>query len=680
MEVLPRSHAVVFTNRGLANLRQPCSKKERTKQQRKDRSKQQSRIFKKTAAQTKHSQNERASVLSMLCKVGAAGDQQLAESSDSQVASPRHIEGEREVENQVADIGSYVKLIQRDVFYGRIAAGSPWVRPDDPFRTAAAMNKQRHENGERCLDGDEALKLVLRPAVFVWAPEKIFPGVRVKCPSCGQACSTSFWGDTRTLHGASSQSLYVATRHQCSKCTACGKNGKANTKQKKSFLADSAAVLSLLPTHVRTAWSLVDTGKMLCDASLGDFIRSCATRCSWAAIAKIIHEQKETAWTRDVVLRYLHLCDFLGIAPCSKIPEKLPSQYALPEKWVRNFYMMDYRARENEIDKELGAEVGDDIMMVDWTEKAATRCSANYLFNVMAGSKKVLASVLTQSASPWEIQSLLGKLREAGVEPKVLYVDCECCGAWPSILKQVWPKAAVRLDALHALKRLTETTTSTQHPKHGKFCRMLSEAVFSHDLGVLRRLQRAVARHGMDALPQGVKRAFVPRVIKDAPRIARSIDHIIDMFAKESDDAAGTLITAGTRNAWVHLREHVSKGCLCDPPNVNLHMHVDNAPLEIGGETFRRVISLRGTSRLEGYHGHQKLWLGTFGIHGREAGEALLTDGRLRWNRERGNEAAAGSEQVPSVFAAKLLADVRRLRQQDPTFGSTRQGNHLENA
>ena len=89
MEVLPRSHSVVFTNRGLANLRQPCSKKERTKQQRKDRAKQQSKIFKNSAAQIKHSQNERASVLSMLCKVGAAGDQQLAESSNSQVCTQR---------------------------------------------------------------------------------------------------------------------------------------------------------------------------------------------------------------------------------------------------------------------------------------------------------------------------------------------------------------------------------------------------------------------------------------------------------------------------------------------------------------------------------------------------------------------------------------------------------------
>jgi len=209
---------------------------------------------------------------------------------------------------------------------------------------------------------------------------------------------------------------------------------------------------------------------------------------------------------------------------------------------------------------------------------------------------------------------------------------------------------------------------------------MLSEAMFSYDLGVLRRLQTAVVRHGMGAPPQGMKRARVPRIIKDAPRIIRSIDHIMDIFDKDSDDAAGALITAGTRNAWANLREHVSKGCLCDPPNVNLHMYVDSAPLEVGGEVFRRVISLRGTSRLEGYHGHQKLWLGTLGIHGREAGVALLTDGLLRWNRERGNEAATGSEQVPSVFAGGLLSEARRLRQQAPGAASTREGDRLDDA
>ncbi len=680
MQVLPRCRPAVFTNRTLATLRRPRIKKVHTKRWQKARAKQDSSMLMKGAAQNARSQGERASIISLLCQVDGAGDQQRDKTQGPQAASPHRPRGEGEVENQVADIGVYVKSIQHDVFYGGVAVGSPWVCPENPFQTAAAINKKRHETGERHLDGKEALNLVLRPAMFLWAPEKIFPGVRVKCPSCGQVCSTSFWGDIRTLHGTSAQSLYVATRHQCSKCKACGKKKGAKTKQKKSFLADSAAVLSLLPMHVRSAWSLVDTGQVLCDASLGDLLRSCATKCSWAAMAKVIHEQKDSAWTRDVVLRYLHLCDFLGIAPCSSVPRKLPSQYALTEKWVRNFFVTDYRTREREVDKELGAEVGDDIMMVDWTKKAASRCSASYLFNVMAGSKKVLASVLTRSAGPWEVQGLLTRLRDQGVKPKVFYVDDECCGAWPSILKQVWPQATVRLDALHALRRLTQTTSSTQHPRHGKFCSMLSEAVFSYDLGILRRLQTAMARHGMGAPPQVMKRAHVPRVIKDAPRIIRSIDHIMDVFDKDCDDAAGALITADTRNAWANLREHVSKGCLCDPPDVNLHMYVDSTPLEVGGELFRRVESLRGTSRLEGYHCHQKLWLGTLGTHGREAGIALLTDGCLRWNRERGNEAATGSEQVPSVFAGGLLSEARRLRQQAPGAASTREGDRLDDA
>ena len=217
MQVLPRNHPVVFTKRALATSRQPRIKKVRAKQKQKARAKQHSKTLKNSIAQRTRSQGERVSVFSLLCKVGAAGDQQREETLCPQAASPHCPRGKGEVKNQVADIGSYVKSIQHDVFYGRVAAGTLWVLPDNPFHVAAAINKQRQETGERRLDGEEMLKLVLRPAMFVWAPEKIFPGVRVKCPLCGQVCSTRFWGDARTLHGTFAQSLCVATRHQCNK-------------------------------------------------------------------------------------------------------------------------------------------------------------------------------------------------------------------------------------------------------------------------------------------------------------------------------------------------------------------------------------------------------------------------------------------------------------------------------
>ena len=85
------------------------------------------------------------------------------------------------------------------------------------------------------------------------------------------------------------------------------------------------------------------------------------------------------------------------------------------------------------------------------------------------------------------------------------------------------------------------------------------------------------------------------------------------------------------------------KGCLSDPTNMKVaeagHM------VTIGGDCFRVLQSLRGTSPVEGLHAHQKQWLGTFAQHTVDVGEALLRDGAERWN-------LAKSERTPSVHSA----------------------------
>ena len=83
----------------------------------------------------------------------------------------------------------------------------------------------------------------------------------------------------------------------------------------------------------------------------------------------------------------------------------------------------------------------------------------------------------------------------------------------------------------------------------------------------------------------------------------------------------------------------------------------------IGGETFNSVRKQRGTSSLEGYHSHQKRWLGPLGTHAPEAGLALLTDGNLRWNRQRSNDSLSEREQIPAVFGPGLLQEVQRFKE-----------------
>ena len=100
-------------------------------------------------------------------------------------------------------------------------------------------------------------------------------------------------------------------------------------------------------------------------------------------------------------------------------------------------------------------------------------------------------------------------------------MDDECCGAWQDVLKAAWPDIHVRLDAMRAIRRLTQTATSTQHPWRGQFCRMLSEAIFTDDEEALKRLRSACKQAGLrNSLP---KQKYVPRVIVDPPRIIKFI-------------------------------------------------------------------------------------------------------------------------------------------------------------
>ena len=68
---------------------------------------------------------------------------------------------------------------------------------------------------------------------------------------------------------------------------------------------------------------------------------------------------------------------------------------------------------------------------------------------------------------------------------------------------------------------------------------------------------------------------------------------------------------------------------------MNVSMNQFGEEVNIGGEKFKRIRTLRGASALEGFHNHQKQWLGCLARHAADAGSALLADGAVRWNRKR---------------------------------------------
>ena len=286
-----------------------------------------------------------------------------------------------------------------------------------------------------------------------------------------------------------------------------------------------------------------------------------------------------------------------------------------------------------EVDADFTTEVGDDVLRLDWTCSAAVRCGGKHLLNALDGRGFVLTSKLTSNAKPLSANASIQELLCRGVRPSIAYVDDECCGSWLPVLQNAWPGIHVRLDVMHAMKRLTQTTTSTRHPCHGRFCAMLSKAFFASDEKVLQRLVGAWRReHGSIPLPRDIERKCVPRSIRTPTAIANDIDAVLQGFQHMSD-SSGPLLTKATHDAWFKLKQHVMKGCLSDPADVNV-LDSDHV-VTIGGESFQTVQSLRGTSPVEGLHAHQKQWLGIFAQHAVDVGEALLKDGAERWNRAK---------------------------------------------
>ena len=99
--------------------------------------------------------------------------------------------------------------------------------------------------------------------------------------------------------------------------------------------------------------------------------------------------------------------------------------------------------------------------MLDWTKDAATRSSSKWLFNAMDSRCRLVGFKLTRSSKPREVKDLMERFAQRGVRPSLIYVDDECCGAWATLIANVWPNAVVRLDGMHAIMRLTDTTAST---------------------------------------------------------------------------------------------------------------------------------------------------------------------------------------------------------------------------
>jgi hypothetical protein len=86
----------------------------------------------------------------------------------------------------------YIQKLQANISVGRLdLRGDPWVMPKDATREALETNSKRKTMGQPLINSLEAWHLVIRPKVFVWAPQQLFPSIAFPCPMCGPVIDSS---------------------------------------------------------------------------------------------------------------------------------------------------------------------------------------------------------------------------------------------------------------------------------------------------------------------------------------------------------------------------------------------------------------------------------------------------------------------------------------------------------
>ena len=568
------------------------------------------------------SQQKRPNVLEML----TSGMQRAPK---SEKIEPCHQQCEK-----VGNEADYIKSVLQKACHTSFHT-DPWIRKPHPISMACTSNERQHGAAHVSLDAKDLWNLCARPDIFLWDPTVIDPGVEILCPRCGARAIRSNWNHPKELHVLGNRAIYVARRYECYSCPSSKKSQVVGKRTRCSFTSDDPSVLKTLPTFMMKLWPFLDTGRHLYDPSLVDLVRAMATKCSWSAISNAIAEIQNRWWHREVQEVYRMLCEAKCLTEVGQ-SSTCPKQLHVTSPMIRKIYLLDFKTRENGIDEDFKKELGDEVLRLDWTNGAAMRCREKHLLNIMDGQSRILTFRFTSNAKPHASKECMQELFDRGVRPKIVYVDDECCGCWLQMLRTFWPGVAVKLDPMHAMRRLTETTSSTQHPDHGSFCKKLANCIFKYDADVMKRISQAwLTECGDITLPPQVKRKYVPRIIPEPQMIVGAIEQLLDEFQTRDHDAEGMLLTTRTKEAWQLLRQHILKGCLSDPPDVNLNSC--GPAVTIGGMHFAAIKSLRGTSPVEGLHAHQKQWLGMFGHHDCEVGAALLKDGAWQWNRAKCN-------------------------------------------
>ena len=124
-------------------------------------------------------------------------------------------------------------------------------------------------------------------------------------------------------------------------------------------MAIAQDVLDQLPASLLIWRNLVDTGKIMCEAEVLDFIRALATQTSWVAIADALNELNAAPWIRA---RSMVGSVDRSLAQVEDTSLEIPKSLLLHDQRVRNLYVKDGNDRMQKMRAELAAETGGSLM------------------------------------------------------------------------------------------------------------------------------------------------------------------------------------------------------------------------------------------------------------------------------------------------------------------------------
>ena len=165
-----------------------------------------------------------------------------------------------------------------------------------------------------------------------------------------------------------------------------------------------------------------------------------------------------------------------------------------------------------------------------------------------------------------------------------------------------------------------------------EFLQRLSEAIFGPPNATdLRMLKDTLKIGGADdsvfqSIPKSHLRRFCRRSINCASTLMRNLEAVVNKFTNINGDH---LLTDKTRQVHECTLGNINNGLFFDPPG---HLYSEKTKLKNGLTVWRCV---RGTSQLEGFHGHLRRWLRA-GIMSPVLLHALLQDAIQLWNYNRG--------------------------------------------